>query len=316
MRRAIAVLLTCLITLTLGGAVSAAPASAGPKYPVPYGFLLSAVAGGAQVDPPGANNFACKPSAAHPRPVILLHGILGNKSTNWQTYAPLLANNGYCVFSLTYGQSPLLPAPANQLFGGLVKMEQSSLQVKAFVTKVLKATKAKRVDIVGHSEGTVVPDYYVKYRGGAKYVDHYISLAPLWHGTDLGGLAALTTMGAPFGVTPALYQAIGAVAASTTEFLAGSEFMTKLRAGGTPAVKGVHYTNIVTKYDELVQPYTSGIQTGMTNYVVQNFCATDYSEHFEIAADPVAAQLVLNTLDPKHKHAVPCRLVLPFVGGS
>jgi triacylglycerol lipase len=316
MRRAIAVLLTCLISVVLGGAVSSAPASAATTYPVPYGFLLSAVAGGAQVDPPGANNFACQPSKAHPRPVILLHGILGNKATNWQTYAPLLANNGYCVFSLTYGQSPLLPAPANQLFGGLVAMEQSSLQVKAFVAKVLKATKAKKVDIVGHSEGTVVPDYYVKYRGGAKYVDHYISLAPLWHGTDLGGLTALTTMGAPFGVTPALYQVIGAVAASTTEFLAGSAFMTKLRAGGTPAVRGVHYTNIVTRYDELVQPYTSGIQAGMTNYVVQDFCAMDYSEHFEIAADPVAAQLVLNTLDPKHKHAVPCRLVLPFVGGS
>jgi hypothetical protein len=26
-------------------------------------------------------------------------------------------------------------------------------------------------------------------------------------------------------------------------------------------------------------------------------------------------QLVLHTLDPAHKHAVPCRLVLPFAGG-
>jgi hypothetical protein len=80
-------------------------------------------------------------------------------------------------------------------------------------------------------------------------------------------------------------------------------------------VKGISYTNIVTKYDELVSPYTSGIQAGMTNYTVQDFCDQDYTEHFEIAADPVAAQLVLNALDPAHQHTVPCRLVLPFEGG-
>ena len=36
-------------------------------------------------------------------------------------------------------------------------------------------------------------------------------------------------------------------------------------------------------------PYTSGIETGMRNIVVQSHCSTDYTEHFEIAADPVAA---------------------------
>ena len=70
----------------------------------------------------------------------------------------------------------------------------------------------------------------------------------------------------------------------------------------------------MTKYDELVQPYTSGSEPGMRNLVVQDFCATDYSEHFEIAADPIGAQIVLNTLDPGHKKPVPCMLVLPFIG--
>ena len=52
----------------------------------------------------------------------------------------------------------------------------------------------------------------------------------------------------------------------------------------------------------------------MRNLVVQDFCATDLSEHFEIAADPVGAQIVLNTLDPAHKKPVPCMVVLPFIG--
>jgi triacylglycerol lipase len=92
-----------------------------------------------------------------------------------------------------------------------------------------------------------------------------------------------------------------------------SHFQAKLREGGL-VVGRVEYTNIMTKYDELVRPYTSGSEPGMTNLVLQDFCKTDYTEHFEIAADPVGAQIVLNTLDPAHKKPVPCKVVLPFVG--
>ena len=47
---------------------------------------------------------------------------------------------------------------------------------------------------------------------------------------------------------------------------------------------------------------------------MQDDCATDYTEHFEIAADPVAAGYVLNALDPAHPRPVPCTVVLPFEG--
>ena len=70
----------------------------------------------------------------------------------------------------------------------------------------------------------------------------------------------------------------------------------------------------MTKYDELVSPYTSGIEPGMRNITVQDDCATDYTEHFEIASDPVAAGFVLNALDPAHPRPVPCTVVLPFEG--
>jgi hypothetical protein len=94
--------------------------------------------------------------------------------------------------------------------------------------------------------------------------------------------------------------------------LAGSQFVAKLRSGGTPAVVGITYTNIVTAHDELVVPYTSGIESGMTNIVVQHQCGLDLSDHLELVADPVAAADVLNALDPAHPRPVPCRLVLPF----
>ena len=53
--------------------------------------------------PPGSNNWSCKPSAAHPYPVILVHGTLANEAFSWQALSPMLANAGYCVYAFNYG---------------------------------------------------------------------------------------------------------------------------------------------------------------------------------------------------------------------
>ncbi|MEO6886408.1 MAG: alpha/beta fold hydrolase [Jatrophihabitantaceae bacterium] len=298
-------------------ALAMGPAAAAPTpLPVPYSFLpTAAIPGGLSLGgPPGANDWSCRPSVAHPEPVVLVHGFLGNASTNWQTYGPLLKNNGYCVYALTYGQSAVLPGMAGQLLGGLAPPEQSAVQVGAFIQRVLTATGAAKVDIVGHSEGAIVPDYYAKYLAGAAYIDKYISLAPLWAGTDSQGLGKMYQEVKALGLGSLMDALLNPIAGSETGLLAGSDFINAIQSGAGPAVAGIAYTNIVTTHDELVQPYTSGIAAGMTNYTVQNFCGIDYTEHFEIAADPVAAALVLNALDPTHPRAVPCRLVLPFIG--
>jgi triacylglycerol lipase len=304
--RIVSALLSALVS-TMLFAVAPAQASTQASYPVPYNFLPYALIGGTQDNQPGANDWSCKPSAEHPEPVVLVHGLLGNKSTNWPTYAPLLANNGYCVFALTYGQRDV-PGYDGDTFGGLTAMEQSAKQLKAFVAKVLAATGASKVDIVGHSEGTLMPNYYVKFLGGAKYVDQYISIAPLWHGTQMAALANA------FEQTGQDSRTVMPLCESCTEFAPDSAFMKKMRKGGV-AVPGVEYTNIVTEYDELVVPYTSGIQKGMTNYVLQDGCNTDYSEHFEIVSDRRASVIVLNTLDPASAQPLPCDYVAPFVGG-
>ncbi|MDP9094130.1 MAG: alpha/beta fold hydrolase [Actinomycetota bacterium] len=311
---AVALVVACLSVAVLG--VAASPAGASNPYPVPYDFLLPAAVAGLQVDasPPGANIWSCKPSAAHPNPVVLVHGLGGNKNDNWQTYAPLLANNGYCVYALTYGVYPHDPLPLSQV-GGREPMETSAHELAGFIDEVLAATGAGKVDIVGHSEGTQMPDYYAKFLGGAAKIDKYVSIAPIWHGTNLVGLASVDRAGTAAGFGPVINGVFAPSFGSGPEFLTGSAFYAELRSGGTPAVAGITYTNIVTKYDELVIPYSSGIQAGMTNIVLQDQCASDFTEHFEIASDPVAAADVLNALDPAHPRPVPCRLVLPFVGG-
>src|SRR5581483_1845860 len=76
-------------------------AAATPHYRVIFNVLGADPRPGAA--PPGANDFSCRPSAAHPEPVVLVHGLGATMGENWSAISPLLADAGYCVFALTYG---------------------------------------------------------------------------------------------------------------------------------------------------------------------------------------------------------------------
>ena len=117
--------------------------------------------------PPGANDFDCKPSPVHPRPVVLVHGLGANMGENWGYHSPLLAAEGYCVFALTYGLSP--QSQALREIGGVIPIEESAVELKSFVERVLEATGAPEVDLVGHSEGTFMPQYWLKFLGARRW---------------------------------------------------------------------------------------------------------------------------------------------------
>lgn len=303
----------CAAVLVVLGAVAGGPAAAAPsdKLPENYNFFGGipyelAHPGG---DLPGSNDWNCQPSPEHPRPVILVHGTGGAKTTNWGAYVPMLRNRGYCVFALTYGALPGLPWPFTAI-GGMDRQEVSAAQLARFVDKVRASTGASTVDLVGHSQGTYMPTYYLKYLGGADKVTNYVSLAPLWRGT--GDIGPMGKMFGEMNVPMPMCVGCGGM-------LPGSAMNKKIWAGGSPYVKGVAYTNIATRYDEAVMPYTAGLVPGragekVTNIVVQDTCAQDYSDHMAIAGSRRAAYMVLNALDPDHPVAVPCTFVPPFTG--
>jgi triacylglycerol lipase len=235
-------------------------------------------------DPPGANDWTCKPSAAHPYPVVLVPGTFETMAKNWSLFSPVLKDQGYCVFSLNYGVVNGVPA------SGPVK--DSAAELGDFVSSVLGATGAKQVDLVGHSQGGMMPRYYMGFLGGAKYVHQLVGIAPSNHGTQ--GLIAPSPAGMVLDTTATstLCQACG-------DQYAGSEFMAQLNSIGD-TVPGPAYTVISTRYDEVVTPYTSQALAGsskqVTNLVLQDYCPLDTIEHDQSPNDPNVWALVSNAL--------------------
>jgi len=310
-----AVVLGSLVALALPAFASADD----PPVPWTAGEGIQAQAVQADAPPAGANDWDCEPTRRHRNPVVLVHGLAANRTTNWSTMSPFLANRGYCVYALTYGVRESVDLGFYQP-GGMKRMQRSARQLKRFVARVLDATGARKVDIVGHSQGSLMPNHWVKFLGGAKGVDDYVGVTPLWDGTNLAALGTLgeinEAISSALGVPPLVYEVLEPYCASCRQFVKGSPFIERMSSGGGPAVDGVDYTMIMTRNDELVVPYTSGWMPGADNHIVQRECALDQSEHLSIIFDPVTAGLIQNALDPKRAEPVPCTLVLPFVGAA
>ncbi len=229
-------------------------------------------------DPPGANDWACEPTAAHPQPVILVHGTFGDRTHLWEPISYRLTQQGYCVFSLDYGNRATGP------------IEDSAQQLADFTALVRRATQAKKVSMVGHSQGGMMPRYYIKFLGGHRYVDDLIGIAASNHGTT-------TTNSSLFAGSGGTMEGCEAC----TQQGAGSEFLTRLNAKDETPGK-VDYTNIVTRNDEVVVPYTSGYLEGgrdseqLTNVAVQDTCPVDLSDHVFVPTSPTTYGWVADAL--------------------
>lgn len=289
----LAALLLAVSVATTAPAVAATPTATPTVSPT----AVTAAAAASS----GWNNYSCKPSTAHPRPVVLVHGTFANSVDNWLGLAPYLVNRGYCVFSLDYGQLPGVP-----FFNGLGPIDKSAEQLSAYVDRVLAATGTSKVDIVGHSQGGMMPRHYLKFLGGAAKVNALVGLAPDNHGTTLLGLTKLLPH------FPGVEDLLTENTPGLADQIAGSAFLTKLNAGGD-TVPGVKYTVIATRYDQVVTPYRSQFLSGpdVRNVTLQDLCAVDLSEHVAIGLiDRIAFHEVANALDPGRATPTTCASVV------
>lgn len=246
--------------------------------------------------PSGTNDFGCKPSAERPRPVVLAHGTDSSAYSDWAGIGPVLARAGFCVFALNYGGKP-----GEESFG-TEDIWASSAQIGQFVDKVLAATGARQVDLVGFSQGANVTRYWTNKLGGASKVGQWIGLASPTYGGIMYGIVPVAKY------MPILFTAFElATSTAAIQQAAGSPFIEALNAGGD-TVAGVRYTTIGSRVDEMIQPFENIALhgAGATNLVIQDLCAANLTGHFHTVYEPFVQQLLLNTLDPEHARAPDC----------
>ncbi|KAG0371972.1 hypothetical protein BGX24_000916 [Mortierella sp. AD032] len=252
---------------------------------------------------PGIDDYSCKPSKDKPFPLVLVHGTAVYGPINWAYMAPRFALKGYCVFIVNYGFSPL------NLLYGMDKMEDSAQELKVFIDNVLEKTGAKKVDIVGYSQGTLMPRYYQRYLGGAQKINKYTGFGSIQSGTTLSGLRTffekLDFFNKIKGVLSPLCEAC-------FEMEHKSDWLQKMNQGRNTEA-GVKYDLIMSKFDEVVTPYTNGILNATVSdpgqvrmHKLQDYCSIDLSEHILVSYDPIVFQLINSFLDPHATQRVNC----------
>jgi triacylglycerol esterase/lipase EstA (alpha/beta hydrolase family) len=257
--------------------------------------------------PAGANR-PCTPSAAHPYPVILTEGTFASMYNSFGAISPDLVNNGYCVYAFNYGQT--IPFSGFYAMGSIAS---SAAELSTEVNTVLSETGASKVDIIGWSQGGMMPRYYINDLGGASKVNMLVGFAPSNYGTNLDGVVNLVSDLGALGVSTAL---LSVNCEACVEQIQDSSFLNSLNQA--PTVAGVKYVVIETADDDVVTPYTNAFLPAAANVqdiTLQTQCPQDASDHISIPYDSNALQDMINVLGPDGPNFRPsCAAVGPIIG--
>ncbi|KAF9090932.1 hypothetical protein BGX23_005609 [Mortierella sp. AD031] len=239
---------------------------------------------GAALPESDQTDWTCKPTKEHPNPIIMLHGIFAPGFTTIRT-----SRQGIPSFYLKYGM-----IPGFDTIGGVTDIRNAAKELDVFITKVLAASSAQKIDLIGHSAGSVVARWYLKSlyhhlhnntqdnqqdkkdtedtddTEGKKdkadedtrlsRVHSVVSIAPVGKGTSMQGMLALSQV---LGLYNYLADTVQPYCEACVQLLEGSDFMQDLYGedGLQAEVPGVRYLNIVTSRDDAVTPFTNGVMT-------------------------------------------------------
>ena len=296
MRRMLNALGATLICTLVGSAT----ALAAPAEPVP-GYSAMGPA------PAGANDWNCKTTPAHPRPVVLVHGTGESMVQTWSSLSPKLKAQGLCVFALNYGASREL-SHMMQLSWGTGEVHASAAQLATFITAVKSATHSSQVDVVGHSQGGMLPRLVLQAEHSrTPSIRHLIAMAPSSGGAFFGSEQSLADQAAlQLGVPVTLTRS--AFPMASQQQMAGSPLINQLRTE-RDVRPDVDYTNIASRLDTTVPPPAAfmGPRPNVHNVLLQDGCAANHASHL-MFDDARAEWIVQQALDPAwaRTHHEPC----------
>lgn len=229
---------------------------------------------------PSVNDPACADGRP---PVLLLHGTFSTAASDFGPLSRGLTAAGRCVFALDYGQ------------WGTAAVADSATVVAAFAERILAATGAPQLDVVGYSQGGLVLRTALRQDGLAPVVRTAALIAPSFHGTSLPGVGDLP----------------GQLCQACNDQLAGSDLLTTLDSGGDLDGE-VRYAVLSTERDDIVLPVSSQAPVGppdrVRSWLVEELCPGLVTDHVALPRTPAAVSWVTATLDewPAEQAAVTC----------
>ena len=221
-----------------------------------------------------AGALACSPhlDGAARTPVLLVHGTSATREENWSSaYIPALTSLGipWCAVQL--------PARAT---GDI----QTSAEYVVHAIREMHRRAGRRISIIGASQGGTLPRWALRWWPDTRpMIDDVVALAATNHGTTQARLTCRR------GCVPAFWQQMD-----------GSAYTRALNSI-QETFAGISYTNVYTRFDEVVRPPESAeLHTGngrITNVEIQDICPLDPSEHLALSVgDPVAFAVAMDAL--------------------
>jgi triacylglycerol lipase len=222
----------------------------------------------------------CPDTFVHPdrEPVLLVHGTFtgGQEQFGWN-YLLLLEERGFDACVVTYPDR------------GLGDLQVSAEYVAHAILAIHERT-GQKVDVMGHSQGGLLPRWAIKYWPSVRaVVDDAVLVAPPSHGTDMAGSGS-----SPLPMPAAFFQ-----------MARGSQFIAALNVG-EQAPGGVSWSVLFTDHDLLVRPVepepTAALDWGeegpnLRNVRIQDVCPGRVVDHLTIGTtDRLSQELVLDAL--------------------
>ena len=201
-------------------------------------------------------------------PVLLVHGTGSNAAESWSTsFQPVLVADGFAVCTV-------------DIPGREVGDMQLSADWVAVAIEVVADRFDRRVDVIGHSQGGVLPRLAIRLHPDvAERIDDLVLMAGTQHGTAVA--APLCASGCAVAV---LQQAVG------------SKLLTALNSPHELWGRGVSYTTVRSTTDETVFPQDTSKLAGASNIAAQDVCPGRETSHIGLLYDTVAYAAAVDAL--------------------